>query len=839
MANYQTLKNSVGQVIKTNGKQEITGQVLQNTLLSIISSVGENYQFVGIATTETNPGTPDQNVFYIAGQGTYTNFSNISVGMGELAVLMWNGLWRKQAINSYIINIYDILSLNKVNKDNLIKGIVINADGKELVSENAFSSPYMRIGKRKSINTNIYTRGGICAFDKDFKSLGYVSLSSTNGKTTLKENVKYIRFFVSADFNMFLYQLLDISEYVEYGVTEEDYEQNKNISSNIKNTNNNTKDIAVLKNAVATVIPSSTQGTTESVLKNGNFADVNNFIQGSVNIQKIVFEDVFFKNNYIEKIINPTTDYNTSSDFQAEFFSETSEFGKLIKSNLDKYTRLECYVFCKEKKFDSVNLRFYSNTTPQGDTKLPYEDTESPYVKKFIVIYDNSVLNSKPSAFLFCSCTIKGLTSNTEKTDFGFTGFKAALFDSLEEAKKNSVKADWIKPGGSGGTVTPEEVIKIIDDIDLGEFGTKFNKVALSQKKLGLSLRLLKGALPKLNNQFERVLVSMNGDSIIGAQLDDLTHSDGYDTGDFPPNMSKITMARKFWEKYRFADEDVIFRNLIHSDWTKQGFNISNGKDDKSQTFNEIEVYGCGSGDYAEINVTGKKYIKFVWSEYKGKPYSFDIMQTIDDGAESKLETITVTADRKLMIAYKIRKLDEKKRYKFKILPKSGFADVCFWGIEAWSKPRLDVVVEAFSGSTSKVNRLYLLDGYYSDFHRPALIISDTLIINDTAFLNGADYSVEQWKNDQAFIYEHIRKNGVPALFIVPHHPTKSYITKSIYDMAELHNLNIVDIPLKQKIEPPKQSIVNNTDGLHISNYGQIYYFEELERIIDNYTEIE
>lgn len=98
MANYQTLRDSVKQVIKTNGKQEITGQVLQNTLLSIISSVGTYFQFVGIATKDTNPGTPDQNVFYIAGQGTYTNFSNISVGIGELAVLRWQGSWGKQTI---------------------------------------------------------------------------------------------------------------------------------------------------------------------------------------------------------------------------------------------------------------------------------------------------------------------------------------------------------------------------------------------------------------------------------------------------------------------------------------------------------------------------------------------------------------------------------------------------------------------------------------------------------------------------------------------------------------------------------------------------------------------
>lgn len=98
MANYETLKNSVKQVIKTNGTQSITGQVLQNTLLSIISSVGANYQFVGIAKTSTNPGTPDGNVFYIAGNGTYPNFSGFTIETGQLGILKWNGKWSKETL---------------------------------------------------------------------------------------------------------------------------------------------------------------------------------------------------------------------------------------------------------------------------------------------------------------------------------------------------------------------------------------------------------------------------------------------------------------------------------------------------------------------------------------------------------------------------------------------------------------------------------------------------------------------------------------------------------------------------------------------------------------------
>lgn len=98
MANYQALKDSVKQVIKTNGVQAITGQTLQSTLISIIGSVGANYQFAGIATTATNPGTPDQNVFYIAGEGKYVNFSNLTIDVGQLGILKYNGTWIKEVL---------------------------------------------------------------------------------------------------------------------------------------------------------------------------------------------------------------------------------------------------------------------------------------------------------------------------------------------------------------------------------------------------------------------------------------------------------------------------------------------------------------------------------------------------------------------------------------------------------------------------------------------------------------------------------------------------------------------------------------------------------------------
>jgi hypothetical protein len=98
MSNYATLKSAIQRDIKTNGNNEITGALLQQSLLSMINSLGVGYQFVGIATPSTNPGTPDQKVFYIAnGKGTYTNFGGINVTEDEVIFLVLDDAWHKVA----------------------------------------------------------------------------------------------------------------------------------------------------------------------------------------------------------------------------------------------------------------------------------------------------------------------------------------------------------------------------------------------------------------------------------------------------------------------------------------------------------------------------------------------------------------------------------------------------------------------------------------------------------------------------------------------------------------------------------------------------------------------
>ena len=104
MADYAILKSAIQDVIKQNGNNEITGEILQQSLFAMVNSLGAGYQFAGIAKltpTQTDPGTPDQNVFYIAAEsGSYTNFpisgGYLQVAENEVAIFKYNGQWSKE-----------------------------------------------------------------------------------------------------------------------------------------------------------------------------------------------------------------------------------------------------------------------------------------------------------------------------------------------------------------------------------------------------------------------------------------------------------------------------------------------------------------------------------------------------------------------------------------------------------------------------------------------------------------------------------------------------------------------------------------------------------------------
>lgn len=153
MADYIKLKDAITEVIKTNGNQEITGQILQNTLLSIVNVIGEDRTFAGVAELDTNPGNPDQNVIWAATQkGTYTGFGNyVHDGVGIAFLGNTTSGW--QAVKMNVVGVDS--DGNPVNPDSYVTKEAFERFKKDLVAELTDTSDANNIHARFDSHGNV------------------------------------------------------------------------------------------------------------------------------------------------------------------------------------------------------------------------------------------------------------------------------------------------------------------------------------------------------------------------------------------------------------------------------------------------------------------------------------------------------------------------------------------------------------------------------------------------------------------------------------------------------------------------------------------------------------
>lgn len=92
MGTYEQLKAAITEAIKANGANEITGPVLQEVLLTMVSQLGFGAMYGGVAKLDTKPVTVDQKVFYFAVEkGTYVNFGGVQLVNASLGIISNNG----------------------------------------------------------------------------------------------------------------------------------------------------------------------------------------------------------------------------------------------------------------------------------------------------------------------------------------------------------------------------------------------------------------------------------------------------------------------------------------------------------------------------------------------------------------------------------------------------------------------------------------------------------------------------------------------------------------------------------------------------------------------------
>lgn len=91
--NYDELKRNIADVVKTNGNQEITGQIMQDALFALIENLGEGWQFGGAVRPSDVPALgADVRGFWLAVEkGVYADFGGVEVT--ELSAIVYGDGW--------------------------------------------------------------------------------------------------------------------------------------------------------------------------------------------------------------------------------------------------------------------------------------------------------------------------------------------------------------------------------------------------------------------------------------------------------------------------------------------------------------------------------------------------------------------------------------------------------------------------------------------------------------------------------------------------------------------------------------------------------------------------
>lgn len=282
MANYEQLKTAVNTVIRTNGNNEITGKILQSTLLSIINSVVTGSIFAGIATPSTNPGTPDANVFYLAmSSGIYSNFGGYVVGDNVVLFENKSGNWVGTNLS---ISIAGMLSVNYLTPQS-INGLYYT-DGHFAANANWRTTGQLDTTVNKQFNIKVTVIGTAQAIAGWDASGNFVSLQvgTFNGTYTVPDNIVKIAVTTQATAGIDYYcyggitVLSLVNSIANYS---NQIDAINSIIGTLPQQNILTADsINGYYNASGTLIATANWRTTGKVTKTTSIIDVKNVIEG-------------------------------------------------------------------------------------------------------------------------------------------------------------------------------------------------------------------------------------------------------------------------------------------------------------------------------------------------------------------------------------------------------------------------------------------------------------------------------------------------------------------------------------------------------------------------------
>lgn len=168
MANYANLIAAIKAVVKQNGTNDITGQAMQDVLVTMTNTIGRFAAFAGTAMPSTNPNNPDQTVYYLTSiPGTYANFGGITVPPDRLVALHnIEGAWKMLVLatfgNGSVVPIDPALDPDSVNpvENRVITGAINGLDSRVTALEGTLGltikQEFLSVAQAEALNGMTY-----------------------------------------------------------------------------------------------------------------------------------------------------------------------------------------------------------------------------------------------------------------------------------------------------------------------------------------------------------------------------------------------------------------------------------------------------------------------------------------------------------------------------------------------------------------------------------------------------------------------------------------------------------------------------------------------------------
>lgn len=644
MGNYDELKQAVSDVIKTNGNQEITGQVLQNTLLSIINIVGANATFVGIATPTTIPGTPDQNIFYLATiEGRYINFDNIILPNGISVIYINNNQWAYKIILQYNVKFIDSEDYNRFNPYQVNIGFRLPAitsdepfDGRLIKDANYSTSGYINVedmpinmgqlyvyyagllGLPPSVNSYIWYQ-----YDENYIAINTEEQNILNfddidprphfiGRPRRTANVKYIRVMVKTPYSGDIdYKQIKIAKaYYNNGIPENSF-------------------VNINGNSINEIMGQSLLATFVELGKSPNNAVSHQQLKADSNI--IRFNDSILKESVDFSGDERAGGYQGALNFGFYITEQNIKFNRIwFNFKMSKADNTQLYEFrvylCKgvpktNADFYAANTLLYTISIDKN--KIPYEDGGNIKGNLMYIDLPDSVIlrNGQTLAIL----NTKGLL-----VAYRYTSNVGNKLNKVMYHHPNNPDSYWEIANDNFSWYSTEYQLEYINQYTFGNLKQFFNFIpSLKYLILGDSITAENYSW---TNLFARLVNAekLTNLAVAGAHWNDY-YRDGIDvteidlSGNFDDGSGDTKNNVIFNQVLRFAQKITPKGEIISFTHPKTGetFTIPS---DKGLGTEEIEIpniiiIACGINDATQVGESGvgdfNSIISQTWNEQK------------------------------------------------------------------------------------------------------------------------------------------------------------------------------------------------------------------------------